>query len=91
MKDGVNINDDSGLEHEADIMGARVVMGNVMHQAQDRTIQLHQLTVNPLSAANTTLGNGRIVNGGNTAQRVLNAMGKSIKCVGKCRQSRVHL
>ena len=83
MKDGVNINDDSGLEHEADIMGARVVMGNVMHEAQDSTIQLHQLTVNPLSAANTTLGNGRIVNGGNTAQRVLNAMGKKYKVCGK--------
>jgi len=35
MKDGVSVNDDAGLEHEADVMGAKAVVSGSQGESQD--------------------------------------------------------
>ncbi|TXI41721.1 MAG: DUF4157 domain-containing protein [Nitrosomonas sp.] len=40
MKEGIPINDDRGLEHEADVMGAKAMAGGVMQKLEGESAQL---------------------------------------------------
>ncbi len=70
MKDGVPVNDDAGLEREADVMGGKAVANPTQRQALQESVPLHARPQDPFeTGADTRGGAADQVRGGDSLQR----------------------